>query len=77
MLCSSLPDGQILRDAYLGSGAVLAHLAPGAVIVDFSTTEPAAIQALHERLTRLEASNAALETANRELTARIDRRGRR
>jgi 3-hydroxyisobutyrate dehydrogenase len=48
LLCSSLPDGPSLLDAYLGGGQALAHLAPGTVIVDFSTTEPAAIRQLDQ-----------------------------
>ncbi len=48
ILCSSLPNGKILREVYLGSGRALASLARGSVIVDFSTTEPAAIKDLCE-----------------------------
>jgi 3-hydroxyisobutyrate dehydrogenase-like beta-hydroxyacid dehydrogenase len=43
VLCTSLPNGTILRDVFLGSGEALTQMAPGSVIVDFSTTEPAAI----------------------------------
>ena len=46
ILCTSLPNGNILRDVFLGSGKALDQMAPGSVIVDFSTTEPAAISDL-------------------------------
>ena len=47
IVCGSLPDGRIVRDVYLGSGQVLANLAPGSLVMDFSTTEPAAIRDVH------------------------------
>jgi len=47
ILCTSLPNGAILKDVCLGSGDALAQLAPGSVLVDFSTTEPEAIRELH------------------------------
>ena len=47
ILCTSLPNGAILRDVYLGSGDALAQLAPGSVMVDFSTTEPATPRELY------------------------------
>lgn len=52
VLCTSLPNGAILRDVYLGSGEALAQMAPGSVMVDFSTTEPAAIRELHAEASR-------------------------
>ncbi len=47
ILCTSLPNGRILRDVCLGSGEAMAHMSAGSVLVDFSTTEPSAITELH------------------------------
>ena len=46
VFCTSLPNGAILRDVYLGPGDALAQLAPGSVAVDFSTTDPGVIREL-------------------------------
>ncbi len=51
IMCTSVPNGAILRDLYLGSGHALASLAPGSVMVDFSTTEPAVLKDLYEAAT--------------------------
>jgi 3-hydroxyisobutyrate dehydrogenase len=45
-----LPNGRIVHDALLGDGGAAAALAPGALVIDMSSSAPAGTQALGELL---------------------------
>lgn len=46
VVVTMLPDSAVVRDVVLGGGGVLAHVAPGSVVVDMSTVDPATTDAL-------------------------------
>ena len=43
-----LPAGQHVSDVYVGSGGVLANLAPGTLLIDSSTIDVATSRAMHD-----------------------------
>lgn len=50
VVITMLPDGKIVRDALLGSGGTAEALAPGALIIDMSSSAPVGTRALAEEL---------------------------
>tara|TARA_B100000676_G_C18082549_1_gene852329 strand:- start:785 stop:1681 length:897 start_codon:yes stop_codon:yes gene_type:complete len=46
-----LPAGQHVSDVYVGSGGVLANLAPGTLLIDSSTIDVATSRAMHDAAT--------------------------
>jgi len=50
LVITMLPDGGIVREAVLGPGGLASALAPGAVLVDMSTSYPLETKALSEEL---------------------------
>lgn len=45
-----LPDGPTVREAYLGAGGLAAHLAPGTLCIDMSSSDPTGTRALGKEL---------------------------
>ncbi|MDF1480008.1 NAD(P)-dependent oxidoreductase [Leifsonia sp. H3M29-4] len=52
----SLPDSHVVEAVVLGDGGVAAHVRPGSIVVDLSTSSPASTRRIHEELTGREAS---------------------
>jgi 3-hydroxyisobutyrate dehydrogenase len=49
-IVTMLPNDKIVREAIVGDGGAAAALAPGAIVIDMSTSDPVATRALAEEL---------------------------
>jgi 3-hydroxyisobutyrate dehydrogenase len=49
-IITMLPNDKIVREAVLGDGGAAAALAPGAIVIDMSTSDPVATRSLAEEL---------------------------